>query len=453
MRYMILLLALLGTLTQAQEYSKIVSFGDSWTDDNNGTPWVEFLARDLGIPLSNRAVAGATSGEIEQQAYAEINRGIDPNALYTYWIFPNDFYDYQDDPLAAIPIIERNAKDTFDALRAAGAVNFLVLTLPSALTIPIIAQQPVLGEVLLTEVDLAIGRAAGDVWMYESGVQLDQIEASGNGCWVDIQHFCTSTHRAIANGIMDNLPTASSSEYTLDLSGVSSREHMQDWDSNWISEYEEELNGYEWQVDPGNGGQVGVWTGSGNPSSSSGSNRDYSQFIAAGPPAGTAVTVRMKFEHRDDGSWVSSSHTDDSSRNRAHYEVALQSGAVRIYKFWGPDPGGDYSSVASRSFSARQGTVYWLYLTETRVGDAVNGAVTIDGELLDRNLNSLVTISVTDTGNLAGHSLIPSSNKRGFGSYSAADGNGAKIFEWSVEGANQTNPQLVPNSPTDLRLY
>jgi len=254
------------------------------------------------------------------------------------------------------------------------------------------------------------------------------------GYGFDPTGWVNSTDFIMANRNLESVPPPT--DYTLELSGVSNREHMQDWDSNWISEYEEEFAGYEWQVDPGNGGQVGVWTGSGNPSNSPGSNRDYSQFIAAGPPAGTAVTVRMKFEHRDDGSWVSCSHSGDSNMNRAHYEVALQSGAFRIYKFWGPDPGGDYASVASTSFTAQQGAVYWIYLTETRVGNAVNGAVTIDGELLDTNLNSLATISVTDTGNLGGRPIINSSNKRGFGSYSAADGNGAKIFEWSVGAAD-----------------
>ena len=63
----------------------------------------------------------------------------------------------------------------------------------------------------------------------------------------------------------------------------------------------------------------------------------------------------------------------------------------------------------------------------------MDGVVTIDGELLDTNLNSLATVSVTDNGDLGGHPLINSSNKRGFGSYSAADGNGPKIFEWHVE--------------------
>ena len=241
---------------------------------------------------------------------------------------------------------------------------------------------------------------------------------------------------------------ASAADYSLDLSSVTTREHMQAWDPSWISEYEEAFDGYEWQVDPGNGGQVGVWTGSGNPSNSPGSNRDYSQFIAAGPPAGTQIRVRMKYEHRDDGSWVSCSHATDNAADRGHYEVAFQAGALRIYKFWG-DPHSDWASVASKSYSGTQGAIYWLYLTETRAGDAIDGDVTIEGELLDESLNSLATVSVTDSGNLAGQPVIPSSNKRGFGSYSAADGNGAKIFEWHVEAVVA---QVTPNPPTNLTV-
>lgn len=225
---------------------------------------------------------------------------------------------------------------------------------------------------------------------------------------------------------------ASGANYSLDLSGVTQREHMQDWNPEWISEVEDLANGYQFQVDPENGGQVGVWTGNGNPTITPGNSRDYSQFIAAGPPAGEKIRVRMRFEHRDSGSWVSCSHVDDSLTHRAHYEVSLQSNALRIYKFWGPGAA-DWASVASHQFFATQGAVYWIYLTETRMDNAVGGAVTIDGELFDENLNSLATISVTDTGELAGEPLINSSNKRGFGSYSAADGNGVKIFEWHVE--------------------
>jgi hypothetical protein len=222
--------------------------------------------------------------------------------------------------------------------------------------------------------------------------------------------------------------------YALDLSGVSARQQMQQWDAAWVSEYEEEFGGYEWQVDPGGGGQVGVWTGSGNPSDSPPSNRDYSQLIAAGPPAGSPVRVRMRFEYRAQGAWVSSSHSGDGAQ-RHHYEVALQEGALRIYKFWGPSPFNDWATASSVNFTATPGAVYWLYLTETRVGDDVNGDVTISGTLLDDQLQELATISLQDTGQVAGEPTIPSSNQRGFGAFAPADGTGPKILEWYVEPA------------------
>jgi len=234
----------------------------------------------------------------------------------------------------------------------------------------------------------------------------------------------------------------SGNSYSLNLSGVTTRQHMQDWDPNWISEIEDGYGGYEFQVDPVNGGQVGIWGGYGNPPSA-GSNKDYSQFIAAGPPAGAPVRVRMKFEHRDDGTWASCSHkTDNEALGRAHYEVALQAGSFRIYKYWGPDLASDtYATIASTAFSPTQGKIYWIYLTERRAGNSVNGTLTLSGELLDQNLNRLATVSVVDDGNLSGITnplgkpVIPSSNKRGFGSYSAPDGAGAKILEWHVEDA------------------
>lgn len=224
---------------------------------------------------------------------------------------------------------------------------------------------------------------------------------------------------------------APGSVYSLNLSGVTQRQLMQSWDPAWISEYSDAFDGYAWQVDPGNGGQVGVWTGTGNPSVTPGDHRDYSQFIAAGPPAGAAVRVRMKFRHADDGSWVSCAHASDSNSDRAHYEVALQSGALRIYKFWGPDPFSDYASVASTGVNAPEGSVYWLYLVETRSA----GTVTIRGELRDDTLAVLASVVAMDDGSLGGQPVIASSNKRGFGSYSQADGLGPKIFEWHVETA------------------
>lgn len=225
--------------------------------------------------------------------------------------------------------------------------------------------------------------------------------------------------------------------YSLDLSGVTERQQMQVWDPEWISEQEDWAQGFEYQVDPGNGGYVSVWTGSGNPPSYLRTNLDYNQFIAAGPAAGQPVRVRLKYEHRDNGTWLSCSHGNDSD-DRHHYEVSMQATRFRIYKFWGPGPG-TYASVAETRFSEQQGAIYWIYLTEIRENNDPNGNVTISGELWDENLTTLLSsISVTDNGDLAGQPVVPSSNKRGFGGYFEPDGNGAKVIEWHVE------PLVVP---------
>jgi hypothetical protein len=191
-------------------YSQIVAFGDSWTDDNRYTPWVEHLANDLGIPLTNYAVSGHRSYQIENQVYNAISAGIDPNALYTYWIFPNDFWDYQSNPFAAIPIIEQNAEDAFNALRNAGAQHILVLTLPSGSNIPILSAGGGIADLLLNQVDNVVISAAGsEAWIYDSGEYIDQREA----CWVDQNHLCEIIHIEIAmvlTNIIQNevVPTA-----------------------------------------------------------------------------------------------------------------------------------------------------------------------------------------------------------------------------------------------------
>ena len=56
---------------------------------------------------------------------------------------------------------------------------------------------------------------------------------------------------------------ASGAHYALDVSGVTNRQLMQSWDSQWISEYEEMFAGYEWQVDPVTAARWGCGQGAG----------------------------------------------------------------------------------------------------------------------------------------------------------------------------------------------
>ena len=236
-------------------------------------------------------------------------------------------------------------------------------------------------------------------------------------------------------------PTASgvsaigSSSYSLDLSGVSSRQHMQDWDANWISEFEEQMSDFEWQVDTGNGGQVGVWTGSGNPGS--GGQEDVSNFIEAGPAAGMPVRVRMKVILAGTFVWASVCHDTDSDP-RHHYEFSVTDSLMQFYKLWGPSAGTDWSSLTpTDSWSPTLGNTYWIYLTETRAGNSPTGDVTLLGQVLDTDLNVLGELEIQDTAASpqAGEAVIPSTNKRGFGGFQDTDGTGSKVVEWHVEPA------------------
>lgn len=119
---------------QAQTYSRIVAFGDSWTDDccSNGPPWIETVAAQLKLPLTNRAVGGATSAGLLSQARQYAANGADPNALYVYWNLGNDFGSAAAlaDINGTAAKIGANLKATVDLLRAAGARHFVVLNMP-----------------------------------------------------------------------------------------------------------------------------------------------------------------------------------------------------------------------------------------------------------------------------------------------------------------------------------
>jgi hypothetical protein len=221
--------------------------------------------------------------------------------------------------------------------------------------------------------------------------------------------------------------------YTLDLSGVATRQQMQDWDSAWISEYEQHFDDYEHQVDPGNGGQVSAWAGSGNPSTTPDDFRDYSQYIDhTALAAGSAVRIRIRFEYQDDGVWASFGSTNDVD-NLTQYQCGYQSEELRFYKLWGPTED-DWSQVGpSESLVLTPGTTYWLYGTETRVADAVDGDATITCEILTDGLSSLKTNTGTDTGQWGTEPVVTSTTKRGFGGFYPANGNGCKIFEWILE--------------------
>jgi phospholipase/lecithinase/hemolysin len=145
----------------ASNFSYIVAFGDSLTDNgnlytldpsacpaetyyqgrfSNGPVWVDYLAAadDLNATLINNAYGGAeTSGDsppgLIEQVAAFIDAGTLPsNALFTIWIGGNDFLGGSSDFEQSAD----NVKTALDALAAFGAKSILVLNLPDLGAIP-----------------------------------------------------------------------------------------------------------------------------------------------------------------------------------------------------------------------------------------------------------------------------------------------------------------------------
>ncbi len=151
----------LPTGTLAAEFSNIVAFGDSLSDNgniyalspescpaqtyyqgrfSNGLVWVDYLAESdfLDATLINNAYGGAETtgttppGLIEQVAAYTLVSTLPDNALFTIWIGGNDF-------LGGSADYEQSADNVTTALNALadfGAKNILVLNLPDLGAIP-----------------------------------------------------------------------------------------------------------------------------------------------------------------------------------------------------------------------------------------------------------------------------------------------------------------------------
>ena len=151
----------LPTCVLASNFSSIIAFGDSLSDNgnlfnadpsacpaetyyqgrfSNGPVWVDYLAQVdyLDAALIDNAYGGAeTTGDsppgLIEQVAAFINTGTLPqNALFTIWIGGNDFLggsaDYEQSA--------DNVKTALDALVTFGAESILILNLPDLGTIP-----------------------------------------------------------------------------------------------------------------------------------------------------------------------------------------------------------------------------------------------------------------------------------------------------------------------------
>ena len=148
----------------AADFSQIVAFGDSLTDNgtniiygdlhgidhfSNGDVWVEYLAQSRDIPLDDWAYGGAytgygTSSEFFPNEYGllwQIDEylttypAVESSALYTIWAGGNDFLGLpagatQADIGATIGTATGNIVSAVNQLAGAGAQNFLVLNLP-----------------------------------------------------------------------------------------------------------------------------------------------------------------------------------------------------------------------------------------------------------------------------------------------------------------------------------
>jgi phospholipase/lecithinase/hemolysin len=154
--------SLLLCLPAAAQFSQIVAFGDSLTDNgtnlfygdvhgidhfSNGDVWVEYLSQSRGIPLDDWAYGGAYSGIganfdpdnygllWQVDSYLADYPTVQPSSLYTVWAGGNDFLALpsnpsQDDIVATIGTATGNIVSAIDLLANAGAQNFLVLNLP-----------------------------------------------------------------------------------------------------------------------------------------------------------------------------------------------------------------------------------------------------------------------------------------------------------------------------------
>lgn len=162
-RLMILVLASLIALpasTPAFAWDKIVSFGDSLSDDGNGLPnngapvesyqpasngdvWLDYLAESMeNVELDGRAIGGARTigpvyNGVDIGMAAQIDRYIMTlpadadlgGVLFTVWIGGNDFLA-SPNPFLVIDSAIGNIDASVQALIDAGAEDILVMTLP-----------------------------------------------------------------------------------------------------------------------------------------------------------------------------------------------------------------------------------------------------------------------------------------------------------------------------------
>jgi phospholipase/lecithinase/hemolysin len=203
--------AMLGGIARAQQYSDVVVFGDSLSDNgnlfeatgsppppfwegraSNGRVWVEQLANDLGFDpdtISDFAVYGSTTSDVlnlQVLPYVAAHGGVVPSdALYTVWAGGNDFLAFMDnpggDPAQMIGDAMNNLGSAIGLLLASGARHVIVPNVPDLTLTPFIRSfgDPVLSGQLLALVNAFNGALDQVIGQLDAtfGVELIKIDA------------------------------------------------------------------------------------------------------------------------------------------------------------------------------------------------------------------------------------------------------------------------------------
>jgi phospholipase/lecithinase/hemolysin len=169
---MLLFAALSSASARADNFSALYVFGDSLSDAgnayilsggalpgatysngrfSNGNVWVQDMAGTLGLPAAAKpslqggtdyAIGGATSGSGalnlggELTAYGATHSVGDPNALYMIWIGANDLRTILGSNVSSSTAtnealgVVTNIDNAILALKASGAKNFMIVTVP-----------------------------------------------------------------------------------------------------------------------------------------------------------------------------------------------------------------------------------------------------------------------------------------------------------------------------------
>lgn len=169
----VLLSFMLPVKASAANFTQIYAFGDSLVDNgnvftaslntfppfpyyqgrfSNGPVWVEYLANDWGVQLSNFAYGGATTGKVNTlnkeypqlpplpgltqqiQSFVGANQQVDNQALYVMWAGANDYLRNNNVTDPTEPIT--NLLSAITSLASVGAKNFLIANLPNLGSVP-----------------------------------------------------------------------------------------------------------------------------------------------------------------------------------------------------------------------------------------------------------------------------------------------------------------------------